>query len=99
MFAAKNREYFEVMFRPDLLRMDDEAFLAASHGTYALLDAGVRTMLGANASEDEVMRVSTTAWAHVHGLAKLWLDGNLTHFAGVDDLDALVRKLFDLPPS
>jgi AcrR family transcriptional regulator len=97
MFAAQNREYFEIMFRPDLLRMDDETFRSASQETYVLLDSGVRTMLGANATEDEIMRFSTTAWAHVHGLAKLWLDGNLTHFAGVDDLDALVRKLFELP--
>jgi AcrR family transcriptional regulator len=97
MFAAQNREYFEVMFRPDLLRVDDDAFLSASHSTYELLDSGVRSMLGDKASEDEIMRFSTTAWAHVHGLAKLWLDGNLKHFAGIDDLDGLVRKLFELP--
>ena len=96
-WAAENRAYFEVMFRPELLRRDDPALHEAGHAAHAVLLDAIRGTLGTT-SEQQLLMLSTVAWAHAHGLARLWLDGNLTTFAGLSDLDALARQIFQLPP-
>jgi len=96
-FAAENRNYFEVMFRPELLNADDPEFHQAAHGAHAVLLETMRAALG-NPSEEELLKQSTVAWAQAHGLARLWLDGNLLTFAGLTDLDKLAREVFFLPP-
>ena len=98
MFAAEHRAYFEVMFRPELLRRDDPELAQAGLAAYQVLLDHVRAALGGAATEDELALRSTVAWAHAHGLAPLWLDGNLTHYAGLNNLDALARQAFGLPP-
>jgi AcrR family transcriptional regulator len=97
MFAAEHRAYFEVMFRPELLRRDDPILAEVGREAYELLLEGVRAALGDPAPEALAVN-ATIAWSQAHGLATLWLDGNLAHYAGISDLDAAARKVFGLPP-
>jgi len=98
MFAAEHRAYFEVMFRPELLRRDDPALAEAALAAYQVLLQTVGAALGGNPAPDELALRATVAWAGAHGLATLWLDGNLAHYAGLSDLDALARQVFGLSP-
>jgi len=99
MFAAEHRAYFEVMFRPELLRRDDPALAQASLAAYQVLLDHVRAALGGSPTDEELGLRSTVAWSGAHGLATLWIDGNLGHYAGLTDLDALARQVFGLPPA
>jgi AcrR family transcriptional regulator len=99
MFAAEHRAYFEVMFRPELLRRDDPDLQRVALGAYQVLLEGVREALDPTVTPDELALHATTSWAEAHGLATLWLDGNLTQYAGLSDLDGLTRKVFGLPPA
>lgn len=99
MFAAEQRPYFEVMFRPELLRRDDPALIQASLAAYELLLETARAALGGNPSAEALALRATTAWAEAHGLSTLWLGGNLSHYAPAPSLDALARKVFGLPPA
>jgi AcrR family transcriptional regulator len=77
-FALTHRAHFEVMWRNDLLRRDDPALGAAADATFDQLIAGVRDAQadGWAAGADE-RSVAYLAWAAVHGLAVLWLNGPL----------------------
>ena len=97
MFAAEHRAHFEVMFRPELLRKDDPTLAEVSLGAYQLLLETARAALG-TPTDDELALHATVSWAEAHGLATLWVDGNLAHYAGLSDLDALARQVFGLPP-
>ena len=96
MFAAEHRAYFEVMFRPELLRKDDPELAQVSLAAYQLLLETARSALG-DPDADALALHATVSWAEAHGLATLWVDGNLGHYAGLDDLDALARRVFGLP--
>jgi AcrR family transcriptional regulator len=84
-FAVTHRAHFEVMFRPELYHRDDEEVLAAKAVTAALL---YRTE---NASEEQ-FRTGIAAWAIVHGIATLWLNGNLPQRLG-DDPEEITRAI------
>lgn len=78
-FALANPEQFEIMFRLDLLEVEDADFVAASEAAYGLLVStivrcGEEGWLGA--AEPEVVAVA--AWSLVHGLSALWISGRLT---------------------
>jgi len=98
MFADQNREYFEIMFRPELLNAQDPGYQAAAHAAHEVLLETLAPTLG-NVDEEQLLMQSTVAWALAHGIARLWLDGNLSTFAGLTDLDAAARKIFVLPPA
>jgi AcrR family transcriptional regulator len=97
MFADQNREYFDIMFRPELLNREDAAFRAAADAAHQVLLETMRPVLG-ELSEDQMLSQSTSAWALAHGLSRLWLDGNLSAFAGLTDIDQAARVIFGLPP-
>jgi AcrR family transcriptional regulator len=83
-FALDHRAHFEVMFRPELYRRDDPDVTAARDAAAEIVFRAVRGVLGPDASEEEVLGGVTGAWSFVHGLATLWLDGNLTAQLGED---------------
>jgi AcrR family transcriptional regulator len=89
-FAVEHRAQFEVMFRPELYRRDDPDVTAARDAGTDVLFRGVRGVLGPDATDDEVIGGVTAAWSFAHGLATLWLDGNLTEQLG-DDPEAGFR--------
>lgn len=79
-FAHEHRPWFDVMFRPDLVRTDDPAFVAASRSSFGELHE-------AAGGGDLVYG----AWGLVHGIAVLWLAGNLPA-ATIDEAEALFRR-------
>ena len=97
MFAAEQTEYFSLMFRPELLRMDDPAFKQASDAAFAFLLEGLRKASLDAPDEDTLVLRATAAWAQVHGLAQLWLGGSLRQYLHVEDLDGLVQRILCLP--
>lgn len=96
MFADQNREYFEIMFRPELTHADDPAYRAAALEAHQVLLETLRPV-AAGATEEQLLTQSTVAWSLAHGLSRLWLDGNLSRFAGLTDLDRVAREIFGLP--
>jgi AcrR family transcriptional regulator len=97
MFAVEHRAYFEIMFRPELLRDDDGALARASLGAYAVLKESVRAAYADKLeSADDFELQAIRAWSEVHGLATLWLHGNLSQHASRAELDRLARRLLHL---
>jgi AcrR family transcriptional regulator len=82
-FATTNRAYFDVMFRPELLHRDDDDLRAARRRT-------AETLYGTASPTTAQLADGVAAWAIVHGLATLWLDGNLPPQLG-DDPAAVTR--------
>ena len=90
-FATRHRPYFEVMFRPELQRRDDPELTEAAAQASALLYGPVGELTGST-KEDEVLRAGVAAWALVHGLATLFLNGNLPERLGSDP-EAIARSV------
>jgi AcrR family transcriptional regulator len=96
-FAVSHRAHFEVMFRPELLRIDDDALRTARAGSAAMLYGPAEQTTGAPPVEAGV-----AAWSLMHGLSWLWLNGLLPPELG-DDPEAIARAtggyLFTAPPA
>jgi len=84
-FAVAHRAHFEVMFRPELYRSDDADLRTARA-------AGARLLYGTRHASDEQLTAGVAAWALVHGIATLWLDGNLPARLG-DDAEEVTRHV------
>ncbi|MCU1258768.1 MAG: TetR/AcrR family transcriptional regulator [Bryobacterales bacterium] len=78
-FAMEQPSHYRVMFLPEVkASADSEALHAASERAFGLLlERVVRARPAAAASAHEV--VAVTAWAALHGLALLSIDGQLQH--------------------
>jgi AcrR family transcriptional regulator len=76
-FAVTRRAYFEVMYRPEHLDQTDAALVEAKARTAALL-------YGSPNPDLEDISEGVAAWAIVHGIATLWLTGNLPPQLGRD---------------
>jgi AcrR family transcriptional regulator len=82
-FAVTHRAHFEVMYRPELYHRDDAELGRAR--------AAAATMLyGAGELDRERVAYGVAAWSIVHGLATLWLNGNLPAQLG-DDPEEITR--------
>jgi AcrR family transcriptional regulator len=89
-FAVRHRAHFEVMFRPELLRGDDPALAAARQRAREAL-YGPLGSVSLDPRTDS-LRAGVAAWALVHGLATLYLGGNLPPTLG-DDPEAIAREI------
>lgn len=90
-FARQYPGHFDVMFRRDLLRSDDERLAAARRRSGDELRSGVAE----SGVAPEALRASQlAAWSLVHGFASLWREGALagSEFGG-DDPEALARSM------
>ena len=77
-FAVAHRAHFEVMWRSDLASRDDPTLHAAADATFDQLMAGVRAAQAEGwATGADERSVAYLAWSSVHGLAVLWLNGQL----------------------
>ncbi|MDK0519920.1 TetR/AcrR family transcriptional regulator [Streptomyces sp. ML-6] len=94
-FAAEHPAHFHVMFRPDLLRADDPALLAAKDRASAELRAGVGGLPPAGRGDDDRL-AGVAAWSLAHGFATLLLSGNLDGAVGAQDPEAVFRSLAEL---
>src|SRR5215470_3014166 len=76
-FAVRHRAHFEVMYRPELYRPDDPEVSQARAATAAVL-------YGTASPDVARLAAGAAAWSLVHGLATLWLNGNLPQQLGND---------------
>jgi len=82
-FAVTHRSHFEVMYRPELYHRDDVELGRAREAAATLL-------YGTGEITRERMAYGVAAWSIVHGLATLWLNGNLPAQLG-DDPEEITR--------
>jgi AcrR family transcriptional regulator len=75
-FALDHPAHFSVMFDPHLLRMNDPALDAERSQAFENFFAAVQRTTGA-ADAEQVGNEALAAWSVVHGVAVLWLQGNL----------------------
>jgi hypothetical protein len=71
------------MYRPELYHRDDAELVLARAAAAALL-------YGAGPVDRERLAAGVAAWSIVHGLATLWLNGNLPAQLG-DDPEQITR--------
>jgi AcrR family transcriptional regulator len=84
-FAVNNRAYFEVMYRPELYHADDPDLRDARTSAAVVL-------YGTDHASDDQLAAGVAAWSIVHGIATLWLNGNLPARLG-DDPEEITRRV------
>lgn len=94
-FAVAHPGHFAVMFRPDLVDPADPELGRASAALAAMLYGPVGSVTTVDEDdgdgESAARRIAgTAAWALVHGIATLWLQGSLRD-GPIDDPEALTR--------
>ncbi|WP_280365266.1 TetR/AcrR family transcriptional regulator [Nocardia wallacei] len=90
-FARRHPGHFDVMFRRDLLRGDDERLDAARNHSGAELRSGVREL---DVAPEGQPAAQLAAWSLVHGFASLWREGALEGSQlGGDDFEDLARRM------
>ena len=103
LFAAENPAYFEVMFHPKLLRQDDPALEISRDNASRVLQEAIAALQGGNKrgklQSAPVRGMSLDipvlhAWSVAHGLASLWLNGNITTEMAPAGIEALTRRMF-----
>ncbi len=76
-FAGEHRPWFEVMFRPELLRTDDPEYVAATAASFGQLTSRAGRNEESPRRRGSGSDAAYGAWALVHGMATLWTTGNL----------------------
>ena len=84
-FAVSHRAHFEVMYRPELYRRDDPEVREARTAAAVLL-------YGTATPDAGQLAAGAAAWSLVHGLATLWLNGNLPPQLGTDP-EEITRRI------
>jgi AcrR family transcriptional regulator len=85
-FAVEQRAYFEVMYRPELYDRHDPALVAARQAAGRSLYPPAAQVSRTEPDSAEALSAAVAAWSLVHGLAILWLNGNLPAALGDDPL-------------
>jgi AcrR family transcriptional regulator len=76
-FALTNPHFFRVMFRNELIESENHATHSeVAKRTFDRLINIVRENLS-DKNEENILQAAIHAWAFVHGLATLWLEGSL----------------------
>ncbi|KQX38770.1 hypothetical protein ASD04_08945 [Devosia sp. Root436] len=88
LFALRNAALFRLMFSPQLKRDNRPGLRMAADAAFATL----RHVSGGDTSNGRVTALA--AWARVHGLAVLLLDGQIALQAG-EDIEALISEIID----
>ena len=94
-FAVERRPYFEVMFRSEMHDNEDPEMIEVSKGSFGVLMGVVESVDPKDLGGADPLHVAMGAWATVHGLATLWLDGAISQFTD-DDLEAIAVGVFDV---
>ncbi|HUH77555.1 MAG TPA: TetR/AcrR family transcriptional regulator [Devosia sp.] len=90
LFALHNRELFRLMFSPQLRRDNLPGLKMAASQAFATL----RRVTDGGQPGGRVAALA--AWARVHGLAVLLLDGQIAIDAG-EDIEALISEIIGTP--
>ena len=88
MFALENANLFRLMFSPALRRDNRPGLRMAADAAYQTL----RHISGGDVQTGRVAALA--AWARVHGLAVLLLDGQIAIQAG-EEIEALITAIID----
>ncbi|MEU4330195.1 TetR/AcrR family transcriptional regulator [Nonomuraea dietziae] len=91
-FAIDHRPYSEVMFRPELYRVDDPSITSARERAANVLVTSAGTL---SPSPEHDRLTTIAAWSLAHGFAGLWLSGALPESADGDP-EALARSMIRL---
>ena len=79
-YAISHRPQFQLMFRSDTIRLDDERFKEASKGALQQLQETMAPLLGSDESDAGRMTRLMLAWSAVHGFATLYLEKGFRPF-------------------
>jgi AcrR family transcriptional regulator len=79
-YAISHRPQFQLMFRSDTIRLDDEQFKEASNGALQQLQETMAPLVGPGESEAARMAKLMLAWSAVHGFATLYLEKGFRPF-------------------
>lgn len=92
-FAQRHPAYFRIMFRPELSEPQKHPDTkAAEDAAEASLEESVADCVRAGViSADQADALALTAWSLGHGLASLWLDGELKY--AYDDPETLTSEV------
>jgi AcrR family transcriptional regulator len=78
-FASTDTAYFNVMFRPELLDHDDPELSEAGDAAFGvLLDRVAHCLEAGDVDDPETYQLALYAWAMVHGVAELFVDGPMS---------------------
>jgi AcrR family transcriptional regulator len=96
-FAVSEPAQFEVMFRLDALDETSPELQESSDLAFGLLVATIeRCQQEGRLADGEEILVALSAWSIVHGLASLWISGQLQGRIAETDIDALARSVSQL---
>ena len=76
-YAVTHPGHFAVMFRPDLVDPQDPDLIRAQSASAAMLYGPVDSVATVDGDAAARRIAATAAWALVHGIATLWLQGSL----------------------
>jgi AcrR family transcriptional regulator len=95
-FAVEHPAHFQVMFQPTLYRPDDPTVAAAKTRTSAALYGSAATARSGHSAA----QVGLAGWCLMHGLATLWLAGNLDPITAdpIEFARAMATTTFSSPP-
>lgn len=79
-YAIRHRPQFQLMFRSDTIRLDDEQFKEASKGALQQLQETMAPLLGSGESDAGCLAKLMLAWSAVHGFATLYLEKGFRPF-------------------
>jgi len=79
-YAIAHRPQFQLMFRSDTIRLEDEQFKEASKGALQQLQETMAPLLGTGESDAGRMARLMLAWSAVHGFATLYLEKGFRPF-------------------
>ena len=79
-YAIAHRPQFQLMFRSDTIRLDDEQFKEASKGALQQLQETMAPLLGSDESDAARLARLMLAWSAVHGFATLYLEKGFRPF-------------------
>lgn len=79
-YAISHRPQFQLMFRSDAIRSDDEQFKEASKGALQQLQETMAPLVGPGESDAGRMTKLMLAWSAVHGFATLYLEKGFRPF-------------------
>lgn len=79
-YAIAHRPQFQLMFRSDTIRLEDEQFKEASSGALQQLQETMTPFVAPGESEAARMAKLMLAWSAVHGFATLYLEKGFRPF-------------------
>lgn len=93
-FAADHPAHFEVMFRPELHQKDNAELMDAAMSALSMLRNAAENIQKKESVNLDLDSLVLKAWSTAHGLAQLWLTGNLSPTFEKSVLDKALKSVF-----